>query len=126
MRRAGQGSSPQLEALLDLEADDWQPQVLEVNPGQQQVVPNIFKTGSVLNAPEHIEGNSVSEEAPHLEEASQVVVGIILIVAREREHVVVLVDPSRVRLEALRVRIVVPVSILTVGFAQAFQENHER
>lgn len=49
-----------------------------------------------------------------------------MIVAREREHVVVLVDPRWVRLEALRVRIVVPVSVLTVSFTQAFQENHER
>ena len=99
--------------------------MLEINPWQKQIIPNIFKTRPILNSPEHIQRYTVGEQSPKFKEASQVVVRVILIVTRQREYVVVLMDAGRIGLIALSKGIVVPVSVLTVTFTQALEENHE-
>ena len=118
-------SSSQFEAFLDFKSDDGQPQVFEIDSRQEQEVPDILETCSVFDSPEHVKWNTVGPESPELNESSDVVVNVILIVSTQREHVIVFVDSGWICLVSFGPGIIVPVSVLTITFSEALQKDHK-
>ena len=100
--------------------------MLEVDPRQEQEVPDILETCSVFDSPEHIKWNSVRPESPELNESSNVVVDVVLIVSTQREHVIVFVDSGWICLVSFGPGIIVPESVLTIALTKSLQKYHER
>ena len=99
--------------------------MLEIDSWQEKEIPDILETCSVFDSPEHIERDSICPESPSLNESSNVVVNVILIVSAQGEHVIVFVDSGRICLVSFSPGIIVPESVLTITFAESLQKYHE-